>query len=81
MGIYKKNRTGLMILVDFKKAFDSISHKYIYKVLAKFGFGEYIIRWVTILIENYYVSTMNGGRISRRFRLKRWEDVKLQEVF
>ena len=33
-------KKGMMILVDFKKAFDSISHKYIYKVLDKFGFGE-----------------------------------------
>ena len=69
--IKKKNRTGMMILVDFKKAFDSISHEYIYKVLKSFGFCEYIIKWIKILIGNHYVSTMNGGRIANRFRLKR----------
>ena len=69
--IKKKNKTGMMILVDFKKAFDSISHEYIYKVLRSFGFCEYIIKWIKILIGNYYVSTINGGRISNRFKLNR----------
>ena len=69
--IKKKNKTGMMILVDFKKAFDSISHEYIYKVLRSFGFCEYIIKWIKILIGNYYVSTINGGRIANRFKLNR----------
>ena len=75
--IKKNNKTGMMVLVDFKKAFDSISHKYIYKVLAEFRFGEYIIRWVTILIGNYYVSTMNDGT-KQSWWCRSWKLGKLQ---
>ena len=37
---YKKlKKTGILLLIDFKKALDSISHEYITKVLDFFGFG------------------------------------------
>lgn len=44
---YKKI-PGLLVLIDFEKAFDSISWSFIYKVLNFFGFGNYIIQWVKI---------------------------------
>ena len=36
--IYKK--PGIILLIDFKKAFDTISWKFLYKVLEFFNFGE-----------------------------------------
>lgn len=33
---------GLLMLIDFEKAFDSILWSLIYKVLDFFGFGQYI---------------------------------------
>lgn len=36
------NIPGLLMLIDFEKAFDSISWSLIYKVLDFFGFGQYI---------------------------------------
>ena len=35
-----KNIPGLLVLIDFEKAFDSISWSFIYKVLEYFGFGK-----------------------------------------
>jgi hypothetical protein len=36
------NIPGLLVLIDFEKAFDSISWEFIYKVLNYFGFEDYI---------------------------------------
>ena len=35
-----------MVLIDFEKAFDSMSRSFINKVLEFFGFGEYIVAWI-----------------------------------
>ena len=36
----EKNIPGMLLLVDFEKAFDSISWKFMYKYLNFFGFGQ-----------------------------------------
>ena len=43
------NIDGLLMLIDFEKAFDSISWRFLYKALKFFNFGEYICNWVKIL--------------------------------
>ena len=42
----RKKVESLILLIDFKKAFDSVSHKYIYKCLKMFNFGPSIWKWV-----------------------------------
>ena len=37
---------GLLLLIDFEKAFDSISHDFIRKVLHFFKFGPSIVKWL-----------------------------------
>ena len=47
----KENNTpGLILLIDFEKAFDSISHSMILKTLRFFGFYEGFIKWVKLLL-------------------------------
>ena len=36
----QKNLDGLIMLIDFKKAFDSVSWKFMYKVLRCYNFNE-----------------------------------------
>ena len=36
----KHNLPGMLVLIDFEKAFDSISWTFIYKTLKFFGFGK-----------------------------------------
>lgn len=38
-----KNNPGLLVDIDFEKAFDSMSWSFIYKVLELFCFGDNII--------------------------------------
>jgi hypothetical protein len=46
---------GLLLLVDFEKAFDSIEWKFLQKALNSFNFGPSICKW----FETFYVDTNN----------------------
>ena len=48
------NINGLLMLIDFEKAFDSMSWKFIYNVLDFFGFGEKFIEWIKLF--NYDIT-------------------------
>ena len=48
-----KRLTGLLLCVDFEKAYDSVSFKYIKKVLEFFNFDEALISWVEILLDDF----------------------------
>ena len=41
-----ENTSGLMIFIDFHKAFDSLEWGFLYKCLEAFNFGEDFMRWV-----------------------------------
>ena len=55
------NLPGLLLLVDFSKAFDSISFEYINQVLEKFGFNQQTIGWINILLYNFESIAMVNG--------------------
>ena len=40
----KLKKTLALISIDFKKAFDSISHEYIEEVMKFFNFSEYMVQ-------------------------------------
>ena len=45
-----KGKRGLMIFADYKRAFDSLSHEFIFEVLHFFNFGPDIIRWIRVML-------------------------------
>ena len=65
------NIPGLLLLVDFEKAFDSISWKFIDKVFKFFTFGESIITWIYIYYNNAYMAVNQGGNVSPFFGINR----------
>ena len=38
--------SGVLITIDFEKAFGSLNHKYLFKVLDAFNFGSYFVQWI-----------------------------------
>lgn len=62
---------GLLVLIDFEKAFDSISWSFIYKVLNYFGFGKNYIDWIKILNTKFKASVLQCGHLSEQINIQR----------
>ena len=62
---------GLIILIDFEKAFDSISWEFIQKTLETFNFGEDTINWVRSLQINSSSKILQNGHLSEEIVLGR----------
>ena len=63
------NLSGAILLIDFSKAYDSLSHFFIKDSLRAFNFGESLCRWVDILISDFYSVINHAGNISEKFLL------------
>ena len=66
-----KTRITFGILIDFSKAFDSISHDYIYESLKKFNFGDYFIKIVKTMLTGRTCTVMVDGYETNPFRIER----------
>ena len=66
-----QNLDGLIILIDFEKAFDSISWDFILKSLEKFNFGETTIKWVRSLQIGSNSKILQNGYLSEEIMLGR----------
>ena len=65
------NKAGLLLLIDFEKAYDSISFQFITRVLNFFNFGKDLIKWVQILLHDFLAVINHCGNISKRFNIGR----------
>ena len=45
-----KNMSGMLLQIDFEKAFDLIEWDFMIKSLQKFNFGDSFVRWVKFTI-------------------------------
>ena len=61
----------LIILIDFEKAFDSISWSFIDKTLQKFNFGTDFRKWVKIIYHNSESTVLKNGFFTSFFKLER----------
>ena len=43
----EKNIPGLLLLIDFEKAYDSLSWSFMKNLLKSFNFGPSIIKWIS----------------------------------
>ena len=62
---------GYLINLDFEKCFDKIDYSAIIGSLRYFGFGEYLISLVQLLLTNFWSCTINDGYTSNYFRIDR----------
>ena len=67
----KKQKTGLLMLIDFEKAFDSISWKFMYKVLNHYNFSSEFIKWIIIFNTEITATVLQVGFLSDFFPIKR----------
>ena len=57
--------------VDIEKAFDSINHCFLIKVLEKYGFEKDFIKWIKILLQNQESCIVNEGTTTNYFKLEK----------
>ena len=60
---------GFLMIVDIEKAFDSINHCFLIKVLEKYGFEKDFIKWIKTLLRNQKSCIINGGTLTNYFKL------------
>ena len=62
---------GFLMTVDIEKAFDSINHCFLIKVLEKYGCQKDFINWIKILLQNQESCIKNGGTTTNYFELEK----------
>ena len=62
---------GLLVSIDFEKAFDSISWSYMQNVLKIFGFGDSLCQWVKAFYVDIKSYVIVNGKVSERFIIER----------
>ena len=67
----KHNIPGLLMLIDFEKAFDSVSWKFLYSALRFFGFKEDFIKWVQIFNTDINAYILQCGFLSEAITIGR----------
>ena len=67
----KKNLPGMLLFIDFEKAFDSLEWNYLFKVLEVMNFGPMFRKWIHTFYTNITSCVMNNGYASDFFQLYR----------
>ena len=52
---------GILLAIDFEKAFDSLNHSFLFKVLEKLNFGEYFVQWIKTSCTDISSCVLNNG--------------------
>ncbi|MEM6816943.1 MAG: reverse transcriptase domain-containing protein, partial [Bacteroidota bacterium] len=64
-------KPGILLLIDFEKAFDSIAWSFLNKCLNWFNFGESIVGWINLFNKEVKVCTTVNNHPSRWFNIER----------
>ena len=63
---------GILIAIDFEKAFDTLNYNFLIRTLHKFNFGPFFfIQWIRVLYKNASSAVMNNGYTTGSFSLGR----------
>ena len=59
------------MMLDFKKAFDTLEWNFIFQVLKRFNFGESFVHWIRTLYSDPIACVKNNGHLSRDIHIER----------
>ena len=66
-----RNKPGIILLIDFEKAFDTIKWSFIVKSLEHFNFGQDFIKWIKVIYHDIESTVINNGHTAGFFKLQR----------
>ena len=61
---------GMLVLLDFQKAFDSISWTFIYKTLSFLGFSQNFLKWIKLFNTEIKARVIQSGYLSDPFSIQ-----------
>ena len=67
----EKNIPGLLLLIDFEKAFDTVEWSFIDKCLKYFNFGASLRSWIKTFYSSISSSVCSNGHIPEFFKISR----------
>ena len=67
----QRNLSGMIVSLDFQRAFDTVEKETILATLEQFNFGENFINMVRVLMANSQCCIQNGGWLSEWFKTER----------
>ena len=62
---------GILLCLDFEKAFDSVDWNFMVKVLKAYGFGDEICGWIETFYKNIKSSVIVNGQSTKWFEIER----------
>ena len=65
------NKPGIILSIDFEKAFDSVNWTFLTNTLKHLNFGEKIISYIHTVYNNIEATVINNGNTSKFFKLER----------
>ena len=68
--VSERKKAALILLIDFRKAFDSIDHTFLHNTLTLMGFGPDIIQWIKLFFNNREAQILMGGHMSDTIKLE-----------
>ena len=72
MVYFNENKiTGALLNIDLQKAFDSVDHQFLFRVLDKMGFDSHFISWIKILYSEILSVCLINGHQSESFNIHR----------
>ena len=66
-----KQLPGLLMLIDFEKAFDSLSWTFLYKILNSFEYSENFIKWIKLFNTDITAYILQCGHLSDKISIQR----------
>ena len=66
--VEEKDINGILVSIDFQKAFDKVEYSAIFATMNWFNFGPRMIAWVELLFKEFSLATCNNGYISSPFK-------------
>ena len=65
------NTGGLLLMIDFEKAFNTLEWDFLFQTLEKMNFGQSFINWVKLFYNDIESCVSNNGVSSQYFKLER----------
>ncbi len=71
LSVLRERNIRLVVLnLDFEKAFDRVSHQYLFKVLEKMGFPGRVLEWVGLLYRDITSRIIVNGKLTKAIKVR-----------